>query len=155
MFYNKNHYTLRIEESKGAMHFIVSFKEEDGTHREVRVSEEIYLDLENAQRHERNFARWGRRRLERLDLKDEELYERALHKPKSVEDTVLDNLRDEHLAQAIDELPEIQRRRFVLYHEFGLTYDQIAEIEGCSKVAIKLSVDRAREKVKKFFGKQA
>jgi RNA polymerase sigma-70 factor (ECF subfamily) len=80
-----------------------------------------------------------------------------LRPPKGVEETVFDSERDVRLRQAIAELPEIQRRRFVLYHEFGLTYEQIAEIEGCSKVSAFNAVRRAEEKVKeviKFFEKQ-
>jgi len=46
------------------------------------------------------------------------------------------------------ELPATQRRRFILYHEFGLTYEQIAEMEGCSKVSAFRSVSRAEEKIK-------
>jgi RNA polymerase sigma-70 factor (ECF subfamily) len=73
-----------------------------------------------------------------------------LQKPKSVEDAAFDSLRNEKLRQAIQELPEIQRRRFVLYHEFGLTYEQIAEMEGCSKVSVFRSVDRAEDKIREM-----
>ena len=59
-----------------------------------------------------------------------------------------DSLRDEHLRQVITELPEIQRRRFFLYHDFGLTYEQIADMEGCTRRAVKFSVDLAEEKIR-------
>ena len=53
--------------------------------------------------------------------------------------------------RAISELPEIQKRRLILYYFQGLTYEQIAEMEGCTKRAVKFSVDIAVEKLKKFF----
>lgn len=55
------------------------------------------------------------------------------------------------LHRAISVLPEIQKRRLILYYFQGLTYEQIAEMEGCTKRAVKFSVDIAVEKLKKFF----
>ena len=55
------------------------------------------------------------------------------------------------LHRAISELPEIQRRRLILYYFQGMTYEQIAGMEGCTKRAVKFSVDIAVEKLKKFF----
>jgi RNA polymerase sigma factor (sigma-70 family) len=73
---------------------------------------------------------------------------------ESVEETIFDSQRNERMRQAVAELPEIRRRRFVLYHEFGLTYEQIAKVEGCTKMPVKRSIDRAeaeiREKLKNF-----
>lgn len=59
------------------------------------------------------------------------------------------NLRrsdERHLEQS--ELPEVQRRRFRLYFDYGLTYEQIGKIEGCSKMPVKRSIDRAIEKIR-------
>ena len=55
----------------------------------------------------------------------------------------------ELLHRAIAKLPEIQRRRLLLYFFGELTYGQIAELEGCTKRAVKFSVDIAIEKLKK------
>lgn len=62
-----------------------------------------------------------------------------------------DLVTDAQLHRAISELPEIQKRRLILYYFQGLTYEQIAEMEGCTKRAVKFSVDIAVEKLKKFF----
>jgi RNA polymerase sigma-70 factor (ECF subfamily) len=97
---------------------------------------------------ERNLRRWDERHTEWSDLTDETLYNRALHPPKSVDETVADDERDERLRQAIRQLPKTQRRRFMLYHEHGLTYAQIAEMEGCTRVSAFRSVNRAEEKIK-------
>ena len=45
--------------------------------------------------------------------------------------------------KAIANLPEIQRKRIKLYFFDDLTYQQIANLEGCTKRAIKFSVDIA------------
>lgn len=35
-----------------------------------------------------------------------------------------------------------------LYFDYGLTYEQIGKIEGCSKMPVKRSIDRAIEKIR-------
>jgi len=97
---------------------------------------------------ERNLRRWDERHTEQSDLTDETLYGRALHQPKDVDEAVLDILRNEQLRQAVQSLSEIQRRRFVLYHEFGFTYEQIAQMEGCTKSPVKRSIDRAEKEIR-------
>ena len=41
---------------------------------------------------------------------------------------------------------EAQRRRFLLYALNGLTYEQIARLDGCSKAAIQDSIEAVRKK---------
>jgi RNA polymerase sigma factor (sigma-70 family) len=86
--------------------------------------------------------------LEQSELTEEALCRRALHKPTPVDEAVSDNIRMERLNRAIMELPEIQRRRFMLHFDLGLTYEQIGAMEGCTKMPIKRSIDRAIEKIR-------
>ena len=51
----------------------------------------------------------------------------------------------------IGKLPEVQRRRLILYYFSGYTYQQIAEMEGCKHPAIMKSVAAAEKKLKKYF----
>ena len=150
MFDNKNPYTLHAEVIEGIMHYYVSFADDQDIQREIEVSKPVYLEFLRFIRKERNLRRWDERHTEQSELSDETLYKRALNPPKDLEDMVFDSIRSEQLLLAIQELPEIQRRRFVLHHEFGLTYEQIAEMEGCTKMAVKFSVDLAKEKIKKI-----
>ena len=46
------------------------------------------------------------------------------------------------------DLPEIQRRRFLLYYEYEFNFYQIAAMEHCTASAIQKSVAIAKEKVK-------
>ncbi len=155
MFDNSSPYTLRTDESEGITRYYISFADGEGIQRETEVSRPVYLEFLRFIRTERNLHRWDERHIESSNLTDEELYDRASDKPKGVEETVFDSLRNEKLRLAIQSLPETQRRRFVLYHEFGLTYEQIAEMEGCSFQAVALSVGIANTAIKKYFSKQA
>lgn len=71
--------------------------------------------------------------------------------PLSVEEAVYRRMQYERLYQAIDRLPKAQRRRLILYYFYDFTYEKIAEIEGCSIMPVKRSIDRALEKIKKIF----
>lgn len=91
------------------------------------------------------------RHYEQSELTEASLYDRAVHRPATVEESALQSMEYAQLHRAISELPEIQKRRLILYYFQGLTYEQIAEMEGCTKRAVKFSVDIAVEKLKKFF----
>ena len=64
------------------------------------------------------------------------------------EEVVLDEERAELLHRAINTLPEIQRRRFLLYYEYDYNCAEIGAMEHRSATAIAQSITRAREKVK-------
>ena len=156
MFDTTKPYTLRTNESEGITRYYISFADGEGIQRETEVSRPVYLEFLRFIRTERKLHRWDERHTDSSELTDEELFNLASGKPKSVEETVFDSLRNEKLRLAIQSLPETQRRRFVLYHEFGLTYEQIAEMEGCKRQPVMRSVMRAEEKIKeeiKFFKK--
>ena len=89
-----------------------------------------------------------------MDLTEVQLQKRAIHEETDLENKVIDKLRNKLLFEVIANLPDTQRIRFLLYYEMDYTYDQIAKKEGCSKMAVKYSIDAARkkiiEKIKKF-----
>ena len=76
------------------------------------------------------------RHYEQSELTEGSLYDRAMHRPATVEESALQNMEYAQLHKAISELPDIQRRRLILYYFQGLTYEQIAEIEGCTFQAV-------------------
>lgn len=93
----------------------------------------------------------GWRHAEQSELTDETLYRRATNPPKGVEETVFDIQQNDRLRKAIAELTEVQRKRPILYYEFGLTYKEIAKIEGCSHVAVMHSLERAKATIEKKY----
>ncbi len=147
-------YNTRIEETNGQKRYFVDFIDGQGIFRESEVSYEVYKQFHCFVKRERNLRRSDERHLEQSELADGTLYKRALHKPKLVEQVMDDKVRSEQLYKAIMELPDVQRRRFRLYFDYNLTYEQIGKKEGCSKVAVKYSIDKAvitvRKKLKTF-----
>jgi RNA polymerase sigma-70 factor (ECF subfamily) len=151
MFDNKKIYTLRMDINGCITRYFISFTDGQGVRRETEVSHPIYLEFLRFVRIERNFRRSDERHIEKSELTEETLNRRMLRPPESVEETVLDSQRNERLRQAVADLPETQRWRFVLHHKCGLTYEQIAEIEGCSFQAVAKSIKAAENSIKKNF----
>lgn len=87
---------------------------------------------------------------ERSKLTEEALYERAFSVSPPIESVVSLKMEREKLHRAIQSLPEIQRRRLILYYFGEMTYEQIAEIEKCSYPAARRSVLSAIDNLKKI-----
>lgn len=85
------------------------------------------------------------RYIEQSEQTELNLYKRMIYQPEKIEDIVFKKLLLEKIYNAISQLNEIQRRRFIMHYLDEMTYDKIAEIEGCTKRAIKFSVDAARK----------
>ena len=144
----ENTYTLSTETVGGITRYFVTFFDGQGIIQMTEVSYPVYLEFLRFVKTERNLKRWTERHIEQSSLTCETLYKRAFKQPKCVEDVVVDKLKKELLQQVIDNLPETQRRRFSLYYEFDLTYEQIAEIEGRHFTSIRESVRKAEETIK-------
>lgn len=142
-------YTLRAEvRGEGETAYFISFTDGQGEFYDLEVSEEFYVEFRQLERKNRNLQQSDWRHREGWDLWDETLYKRAFRVPKSVEELIFDAEQREILRKAIAALPEIQRRRFLLYHEYDFTYSAIGKMEHCRAQSIRQSVLRAREKVK-------
>ncbi len=90
------------------------------------------------------------RHIEQSEIWEPTLNERALEIPESVEDIVIRNLQNEKLHNAIEQLPEVQKRRIRMYFFEGMTYEEIADAENCKHPAVIKSVKVALDKLKKI-----
>lgn len=54
--------------------------------------------------------------------------------------------------RAIEQLPEVQKRRIRMYFFEGMTHEEIAIKEKCKHPAVVKSVKVALDKIKKFLG---
>ena len=143
MFDNKNHYKLRTEENDGAIYYYVLFVDGQGVRRKIEVSEDIYQALESSHREEESLARKQRKYIERSELMDETLYNRAMVRPLPLDEHVWHNILLERVQHALGSLSAKQKKRFMLYQQ-GFTYQEIAEVEGCTLQAIEKSVKAAK-----------
>ena len=148
MAYRVKTYTLREEAAEGGTRYFISFKDGQGGYHELEVSEQFFVEFRQMERRNRNLLQWDERHRAFSEVWDETLNRRALRLPKSIEELIVEQERSELLHRAIAALPEIQRRRFLLYYEYNLNYYQIGAMEHCTPQAVRRSVIIAREKVK-------
>lgn len=135
----QNPYTLSIENGT----YYISFTDGQGNAQKVEVDAELYELFNGFELADISYMNIVSRHSEQLDLTDEALQRRATDQPESIEDCVAKRIKYQKLHTAIAQLPELQRRRVLLYYFEGYTYEQIAKMEGCTKRAVKFSVDTA------------
>lgn len=143
--YNPYELTVKNED------YYVAFSDGQGNHYREKISWELYelfnqFELEDIS-HLNAISRYH----EHSELTEGTLNQRALLQPEAMEDGVYRKIMYDQLHAAIGKLPDIQRRRVLLYYFGGYTYEQIAEMEGCTKMAIKFSIDIAIKKLRENF----
>ena len=141
-----NPYTLTKIKAK----HILSFRDGQGVLQEITIDRELFELLDRFELDDLSYLNEVDRHYEHSELTEISLYNRATALPESVEDAVLRNLQYEALYNAIWKLPEAQRRRLILYYFGGLTYAQIAEMEGCKYQTVQESIYAALKKLKNF-----
>ena len=140
----QNPYTLTVRENG----YFLSFKDGQGIQHDIELDEQLYILFNSFELEDISYLNEISRHYEHSELTEQSLYERAFCQTESTEETAIRNMQIAKLHKAIAELPEIQRRRLILYYFGELTYEQIAEMEGCTKRAVKFSVDIAIGKLK-------
>ena len=147
MTYRVKTYTLREEAAESGTRYFISFKDGQGGYHELEVSGQFFIEFRQMERRNRNLLQWDERHREFSEIYDETLNRRALRLPKSIEELIMEQERSELLNRTIAALPEIQKRRFLLYYEYDYNYYEIAAMENCTAQAVRRSVIIAREKI--------
>ena len=135
---------LRKENGKMKINYIFA----NGETSEVEVEEEIGNIILDSRRKESNLDRKERYHcysmdaaaFEGMDYADEKTSEKLLEQKTA----------DRHVADILAELPEIQKRRLLLYAE-GKSLREIARMEGVDHKAVKKSIEAAKKYFLKHF----
>lgn len=120
----------------------------DGTVSEVEVEESVGAVIIEDRRMEDNLSRRERYHCYSLDAVQ---FEGAEYSDGETPETKIEREMDtERIAQALDGLSEVQRRRLLLLAE-GKSLWEIARMEGKEIKTIRESIEGARKKFLKFF----
>ncbi len=141
-----NPYTLFIKNGKP----YVTFKDGQAVQHTLKLDDVMYAVMNSFELDDLSVLNEWDRHIEQSELSEETLERRMLYSPQTVEEEVQRKLRYEQLHKAIDKLPTIQRRRLIRYFFYGHTYEEIAEMEGCSVHSVFVAIERAKEKLKNF-----
>jgi len=131
-------------------HYYLSFMDGGRVKRCVEIDKALFDAFDRFELDDISFMHKAEKHYEKSEQTEASLNRRAMWPQPSVEETVSQQMEAEALHRAIAQLPEKQRRRLVLYYFGEFTYQQIAEMEGCSHQAISKSVAAAEKILKKL-----
>lgn len=141
-----NPYTLSIENNT----YYISFTDGQGVYHKQEITLDLYSAFDRFELDDISLINEASRHLSEMGMSEESLCHLIADPSEPMEDRVYRRIMYQKLHKAIDQLPDIQRRRVLLYYFEGQTYEQIARMEGCSKRAVKFSVDLALKKLKDY-----
>ena len=131
-------------------HYFLAFVDSTGAEQCVEIDKALFDAFDRFELDDISYMNEMDRHYERSEQTEQSLNQRAAQPQESVEDTVFQRVEAETLRQAIARLPEKQRRRLALYYFGGCTYEQVAEMEGCTVMPVKRSIDAAIDRLKNF-----
>lgn len=141
-----NPYELNIIDSK----YIVKFKDNKKETHYVEVNAQIYEIFDKFELRDLSELNEYDNHIEHLELYDETLERRIIHKQELIEDVIIRKVTFEKLHYAIQQLSEIEKRRIKMYYFEDKTLEEIAKIENTSHQAISKSLQNSIKKLKKL-----
>lgn len=146
-----NPYTLSIKDNN----YYIEFIDGQGCFHKQEISMDLYATFSSFELDDVSQMNAISRHLEQSELTEETISQRVANPLEPVEDHVHRRIMYQELHKAIAQLPQIQRRRLLLYYFGGYTYAQIAQMEGCKHPAIMKSVSAAEKNIKKHLAKRS
>ena len=137
-------YEIFICNSEHIERYYITFKDVNDLLNEVEISEQVYFEFLKSFRvmNNHHWRSWYHSTITGLH----ENMTLSTSAP-SVEDIVIRRELIEEIEKIISTLPSKQRRRFILYCNFGLSYSEIAKKEGCTIMAVKISIAKAKKRI--------
>lgn len=148
MFNDNFAYKLKSTHTNGIDEYYVGFYDGQGVYTETKVDYEIYLEIVQFRKNEERVRRHDKRYIENASLTDEEMHMRAVHKAQTINEYLSAEMLSKDIDTALDSLTDTQKNRFILHCLFGMTFQQISEMDKCSRKAVFDSVKLAINKLK-------
>jgi RNA polymerase sigma-70 factor (ECF subfamily) len=130
--------------------YYISFTDSSGEDIFIEIGKEIFDAFDRFELDDLSYLHKVSRHYEHFELTEESLNQRATKVQESVDEIVTRRIEEEKLHEAISKLPDLQRRRLVLYYFYDMKLKDIAELEGCKYQPIQKSIERAKSKIKEF-----
>ena len=117
----------------------------------VEVTEEVFAFLNYADHKEENLVHEQRRHWDGREF-DEYIVQKegCIRFVQSPEQELCHKETMQVILRALEHCTERQRSRFLLYALDGMSYTQIGNLCGCSKVAVHYSIEAVRKKCKEY-----
>ena len=129
----------------------ITYKLANGSQICVEVSTSVQELLEQSDRQIRSQRRQDRRHLDFAVQTDDDFESSLLPAHEDTADLLERMERESLLHEAIGKLTEVQQRRLRLYYFGGLTYSQIARLEGKNYRSVIDSINQAIKRLGKLY----
>lgn len=146
-----NPYTLNYIESKNI--YTVSFKDVKGKLQEVEINKEIYIAFDRFELDDLSEMNEYDNHIEHSEIFENNLESRAKDKPILLEDMIIQKITFEKLKEAINLLPEVQRRRIKKYYFEDKNEKEIANEEKISQKNVSKSLAVVKRNLKEILKK--
>lgn len=146
-----NPYVLLKVDEKGL--YKVSFKDGIGITRIVELTKEIYEAFNEFELEDIKELNEYDRHIEHSEIYENNLENRAKDKPLSLEDEIIRKVTFEELKNAIDLLPDVQKRRIKKYFFDDKNEYVIANEEHTTQQAVNKNLKQAIQKLKEILKK--
>ena len=140
-----NPYTIFDEEGK----LYVTFKDGKGIKHKIEVNNDIFNFFDDSELHDVRELNEFDRHIEHSEQSENTLHKKILSKDVHLEDIMISKMRNGQLKKMLFCLTPLQRERVILFYWERFSCPEIAEMQGCTKQAVSLSIRRARKKLKK------
>ena len=140
-----NPYTIFDEEGK----LYVTFKDGKGIKHKIEVNNDVFNFFDDSELHDVRELNEFDRHIEHSEQSENTLHKKILSKDVHFEDIMISKMRNGQLKKMLFCLTPLQRERVILFYWERFSCPEIAEMQGCTKQAVSLSIRRARKKLKK------
>lgn len=134
-----NPYTIYIINNK----YIIEFIDGTGVIQKINVSKEIYESFDKFELIDKKQMNELERHIASYDLSDEYIIKNRVESVETLEDEVIMKVTFQELREAIEQLPDIQKRRIKMYYYDNLNEYQIAEKENATQQSVNIVLKRA------------
>lgn len=117
----------------------------------VEVTIEIYKYLDHAKLKNENLAHEKRRHWDKREFDEYIIARESKCYSETPEQWLCRKETMQEIMAALESCTEVQRQRFTLFALDGLSYTEIGKLCGCSKYAIRDSIEAVRKKCRDFF----
>lgn len=141
-------FTVGIETDRP--HYFIRFTDGASVEHCFEIEKALYDLLDQFELDDLSYLNEVDRHYERSEQTEASLHIRAVAQTETVEETVFRDIKYQKLHSAIQTLPSVQRRRLTLRYFGEYTYEQIAEMEGCTPQAVAKTIMAAEKNLKKI-----
>ncbi len=131
-------------------HYFIQFKDGGGTEHCLEIEKPLFELFDQFELDDLTRLNELDRHLDDRELSTVPADESEEIRKQSAELAALRKMESEALHSAILRLPEVQRRRLILFYYGVLTHQQISDMEGCVRAVVTKSIHKALHNLKNF-----